>query len=235
MTVEYGLGRPAIAGASATISEDIAKDQFDATGSLVSGKQLPLEDRPPGAYLLSVAINQPGAAQRASSMLPFAILPGAAKPDVWDLTDPTLKKDTENGVVDRERALCLLEQGKTDEARQWFRVALSRDHSDEISRARLVEAYAARKDYAAIRSLYRDAGITEESDPGTILRIAQGLDQTGGTSDAISLIESALRSRQENGPLYLALAGYYRKTGDLKKASDLETKGKTHLATSPSP
>jgi len=235
MTVEYGLGRPAIAGASATINEDIAKDQFDPTGSLVSGKQLPLQDRPPGAYLLSVAINQPGTAQRASSTLPFAILPGAAKPDVWDLTDPTLKKDTENGVVDRERALCLLEQGKTDEARQWFRVALSRNHSDEISRARLVEAYAARKDYAAIRSLYRDAGITEESDPGTILRIAQGLDQTGGTSDAISLIESALRSRQENGPLYLALAGYYRKTGDLKKASDLEAKGKTHLANSPSP
>lgn len=120
--------------------------------------------------------------------------------------------------------------GKTDEARPWFRRALDRNHSDEIARSRLVDAYYNRKDYAAILSLYKDAGVTDQSDSATILRIAESFSQTGGTQDAISLLESALRTRQEDGPLYLALAEYYRKSGDLKKATELEAKGKSHLA-----
>jgi GWxTD domain-containing protein len=234
MTVEYGVGRPAIAGASSTITEDISKEQFDPSGSLVSGKELPLADRPPGAYLLSVAINQPGSPQHAASTMPFAILPGAAKPDVWDLTDPALAKAVETGLIYRERAQCLLEEGKADDARQWFRLALSKNHQDEISRERLVEAYSARKDYAAIQSLYKDVGITEQSDTGTILRIAEGLDRQNGTLAAIELLESALASRQDSGALYIALAEYYRKNGDVKKAAEAEAKGKPLLGVSSS-
>ena len=232
MTVEYAVGRPALAGVSSTLSEDIEKDQFDPSGSLVSGKQLPPFDKPPGAYLLSVAVNQPGAAQRAASTLPFSVAPGPARPDVWDMTDPALQKDAETGVIYRERALCLLEQGKADEARQWFRLALAHNHDDEISRARLVEAYSERKDYAAVRALYKDAGATNQSDAGTILRIAEALDHTSGTSDAISLVESSLPAHEDDGALYMALAGYYRKAGDAKKAADADAKGKRLLTPS---
>lgn len=233
MTVEYIVGRPALAFPPAVVSEDLEKTQFDPSGSLVNGKQLPPRDRPPGAYLLSVAIDQPGTTERASSSLPFSVLPAGERADVWDFTAPTLEKDVETGVVDRERGLCLLEQGKTDDARQWFRRALARNHEDEISRARLVEAYYDRKDYAAIQSLYKDAGVTSNSDSGTILRIAESLDKTNATSDAIALVESSLTSRGGDGDLYMALAGYYRKAGDAKKAADAEAKGKA-LLSSPS-
>jgi GWxTD domain-containing protein len=229
MTVEYAIGRPAIEGGAAIITEDITKDQFDPTGSMVSGKKLSLLGKPPGGYLLSVSINQNGQRQRAFSTLPFSVLPNSTTPDVWDLTDPAPQRDFESGVTDRQRALCLLAAGKTDEARPWFRRALSRNHSDEIARSRLVEAYSARKDYAAIQSLYKDAGITDESDPGAILLIAEGLEKTSGIRDALSLLESAIQSRKESGPLYLALAEYYRKNGDAKKAAEAETKGKTLL------
>jgi len=235
MTVEYAVGRPAVVGSTIRVSENIAKDQFDPTGSLVSGKKLPLEGQPAGNYMMSISINQSGTPQPAFSTLAFSVSPGAATPDVWDLIDSTLAKDAASGLVDSERALCLLAQGKADEARPWFRRALNRNHSDEIARSRLVDAYYARKEYAAIMSLYKDAGITDQSDPQTILQIAESFGQTGGIRDAISLLESALSSRQENGPLYLALAGYYRKLGDFKKAAELETKGKTHLETPPSP
>jgi tetratricopeptide (TPR) repeat protein len=93
-----------------------------------------------------------------------------------------------------------------------------------------VDAYYARKDYAAILSLYKDVGITDQTDPDTLLRIAESFSQTGELRQAISLLESALRTNDENGPLYLALAGYYRKAGDAAKAADLEAKGKSRMA-----
>jgi tetratricopeptide (TPR) repeat protein len=138
-------------------------------------------------------------------------------------------------VTDRERALCLLSLGKEDESRAWFRRALQRNHSDEVSRSRLVDAYYARKDYAAILSLYKDAGITEQSDPDTILRIAESMGRTGGIHDAISLLQSALGTRDDSGALYLALAGYYRQAGDPAKAAEFEAKGKLRLATTAKP
>jgi len=232
LTVEYAVGRPALPGGTTTVSESIAKDQFDATGSLVNGKKLPLDGQL-GNYIMSISINQPGASQRAFATVPFGVSPEATTPDVWDLTDSTLAKDDASGLMDTDRALCLLAQGKVSEARQWFRRALDRNHSDEIARTRLVEAYYASKDYASILSLYKDAGITDRSDPQTILQVAESFSQTGGIQDAILLLESALRSREENGPLYLALAGYYGKLGNVKKASELEAKGKSRLTTPP--
>jgi tetratricopeptide (TPR) repeat protein len=235
MTVEYAVGRPAVPGAAIKVSEEIAKNQFDPSGSMVSGKKLPLTGQPTGNYMLSVSIDQPGAPQSAFTTLPFSVMPEAAARDVWDLTDPTLEKDSASGLMDRERALCLLSLGQQDESRAWFRRALQRNHSDEIARSRLVDAYYARKDYAAILSLYKDAGITEQSDSDTILRIAESLGRTGGVRDAISLLESALATRDDNGPLYLALAGYYRQAGDTAKAADFEAKGKSRMATTAKP
>jgi hypothetical protein len=84
-------------------------------------------------------------------------------------------------------------------------------------------------------SLYKDAGITDQSDSDTILRIAESFGQTGAVHEAIALLESALNSRQENGPLFLALAGYYRRVGDSAKATEIETKGKARLTLSPTP
>jgi GWxTD domain-containing protein len=235
MTVEFAVGRPAIAGAAIKVSDNIAKDQFDPSGSLVSGKKLPLEGQPFGNYMLSVSIDQSGAPQSTFSTLPFSVTPQAPTRDVWDLTDSSLSADSTSGLLDRERALCLLALGKQDEARAWFRRALARNHSDEIARSRLVGAYYAGKNYAAILSLYKDVGITDQSDSETILRIAESFAQTGGIRDAIFLLESALRSREENGPLYLALAGYYRQAGETVKAEDLEAKGKSLLGSSPKP
>ena len=233
MTVEYAVGRPAVAGAAYKLSENIDKSQFDSSGSLVGGKKLPLTGQPMGNYMVSISVDQPGSQQAASFTLPFSVSTGGASRDVWDLTDAGLAKDSQSGLVDKERALVLLSQGKVDEARPWFRRALSRNHSDEISKSRLVDAYFTRKDYAAILSLFKDAGVTDNSDSQTILQIADSFSQTGNVGEAISLVESALHSRQENGPFYLALAGYYRKTGDTTKAAQLETQGKSRITATP--
>ena len=102
------------------------------------------------------------------------------------------------------------------------------NRSDEIARARLVDAYYARKDYAGNPSLYKDAGNSDNTDTGTILGSPRG-SNSGVFQHAIPLLESALSSRPDNGPLYLALASYYRRIGNTKRAAELETKGKSLL------
>jgi len=234
MEVEYAIGRPAVPGGSSTVKEEIAEGQFDGGGSLVNGKKFSLEGQPVGNYMLTVTVDQPGSGHRAFGTLSFSILPSSPLANTWDVSDPFARQDAEKGILDEQRGLCELATGKQDSARALFRRALDRNHSDEIARSRLVDAYYARKDYGAIVNLYQDVGVTDQSDPETILRIAESFDQAGKTQEAISVLESALSSRSENGPLYLSLAVYYRKIGNTKRAAELEAKGKSRLATAPS-
>ncbi len=224
LEIEYAVGRPSAAGASTVTKEEVSKDQFDPTGSLVNGKRLSLAGQPPGNYMLTVSLSQPGSNQRAFSTLNFSVLVDTPTSGIWDLTDPAPEKGIETGVQDRERGLCLLAGGKTDEARLWLRRALSQNHSDDIARSRLVDAYYAKKDYSAVMSLYADVGITERTDTDTVLRIVDSFGNSGEAGKAISALEAALASRPEDGPLYLSLAEYYKQTGNAQKSAEAARK-----------
>jgi GWxTD domain-containing protein len=224
LEIEYAVGRPSAAGASTVTKEEVSKDQFDPTGSLVNGKRLSLAGQPPGNYMLTVSLSQPGSNQRAFSTLNFSVLVDTPTSGIWDLTDPAPEKGIETGVQDRERGLCLLAGGKTDEARLWLRRALSQNHSDDIARSRLVDAYYAKKDYSAVMSLYADVGITEQTDTDTVLRIVDSFGNSGEAGKAVSALVAALASRPEDGPLYLSLAEYYKQTGNAQKSAEAARK-----------
>src|SRR4029077_15753430 len=114
--------------------------------------------------------------------------------------------------------LCYLAQGQATEARRWFRLALSKDHSDDVARARLVQAYYGLNAYSAVVSLFEDAGITEDTDSGVITQIAESLLKTGGSDKALSLLQTAIHTRPNEGPLYLALADCYQQLGNRQEA-----------------
>ncbi len=206
-------------------------DQFDAGGSLVTGKKLSLEQQSGGNYVLTVSVNNPETKQGGFGTMNFRILDGPSTPEPWDVLEPGIAQDAEKGVLDQQRGLCYWALGQLEEARLWFRRALHLDHSNDTARARLVDAYFSKKDYAAVVSLYSDAGVTEGTDSETLLRIATSLEKRGSTPQAISVIENALPSRPEEGPLYLALAQYYIEVGNAQKAAELTQKGKSFLAT----
>jgi GWxTD domain-containing protein len=229
LEVEYAVGRPSAAGARSVTNEEVSKDQFDPTGSLVNGKKLSLEGQPPGNYMLTVSLSQPGTNQHSFSTLNFSVLADSPASGIWDLADPAPEKDVETGVLDRQRGLCLLAEGKADEARLWLRRALNRNHSDDIARSRLVDAYYAKRDYSAIMSLYADVGITEQTDTDTVLRIADSFGNSGEAGKAVSVLEAALASRPEDGPLYLSLAGYYKQTGNAKKSAEATKKAQSFI------
>jgi hypothetical protein len=59
-----------------------------------------------------------------------------------------------------------------------------------------------------------------------ILRAAESMAKTGDVPRAISFLESALTLGNTSGPLYLALANFYRDEGNIQKANQLESKGR---------
>ena len=226
LEVQYALGRPAVPGSPREIKEEVAMDQFDAAGSLVTGKKLSL-DQANGNYILTVSVSSPETRQSSFGTLNFKVLDTPAVPEPWDVLEPGIAQDAGRGVLDQQRALCYWALGQVDEARAWFRRALKTDDSNEIARARLVDAYYSKKDYAAVVSLYSDAGITEHTDSETLLRIATSLDKNGKTVQAISVLEKAVASHPDQGPLYLALAQYYSELGSTQKAAELTQKAKS--------
>jgi hypothetical protein len=230
LDVEYDFGKPAAPGGTSRVKEEIGTEQFDAKGSLVTGKKLSLEKQSTGNYILNVLVSDPATRQNGFATMSFKILDGSSLPAVWDVIEPGIAQDREKGILDQQRGLCHLAFGQVDEARVWFRRALQLDHSDDVARARLVDAYFSRKDYAAVVSLFSDAGVTERTDSETLLRIATSFEKQGNTQQAISVLEAALQSRPEEGPLYLALAQYYGAVGNPEKAAELTKKGKSYLS-----
>jgi len=233
LDVEYAFGRPSAPGSATKVKDEISREQFDAGGSLVTGKKLSLEQQSSGSYILNVTVNNPETKHNGFGTMNFKVLDAPSGPEPWDVLEPGIAEDAEKGILDQQRGLCYWALGQFDEARVWFRRALQLDHSNDVARARLVDAYFSKKDYAAVVSLFSDAGVTEKTDSETLLRIASSLEKRGSTPQAISLIEKALQSRTEDGPLYLALAQYYSEMGNTRKAAELTQKGKSLLAEPP--
>jgi tetratricopeptide (TPR) repeat protein len=228
LQVHYALGQPANIGTAMVVDDSISMEQFDANGSLVNGKKFPLNPQWIGSYMLAVAVSH-GASERTSATLNFRAVGGDLIPRPWDVSDPSLGKDAEQGVLDQQRGLCYLSFGQMAEARLYFRRSLTRDHGNEVARSRLVDAYYSQRDYAAVVSLYNEAGVSEETDSETLSRISSSLVKAGDTKRAIALLEQALHSRPEDGGLYLALAECYEQTGDSKRAAEMTQKGRSYL------
>lgn len=233
LEVQYDFGMPASPGSTRKVKDQIGMEQFDMTGSLVTGKKLSLEKQSMGNYILNVSVNDPATKQNGFATMNFKILDISSLPAVWDVVEPGIAQDAEKGILDQQRGLSHLAFGQVEEARVWFRRALQLDHSDDVARARLVDAYFSRKDYAAVVSLFSDAGVTDKTDSKTLLRIATSFQKQGNTRQAISVLEAALQSRPEEGPLYLALAQYYGALGNSQKAAELTMRGKSYLSPDP--
>src|SRR6266481_1202366 len=141
LEVEYAFGRPAAPGSATKVKDEISREQFDAAGSLVTGKKLSLEQQSSGSYILNVTVNNPQNKHSGFGTMNFKVLDAPSMPEPWDVLEPGIDQDAEKGILDQQRGLCYWALGQFDEARIWFRRALQLDHSNDVARARLVDAY----------------------------------------------------------------------------------------------
>ena len=233
LEVQYSLGRPAATGTAQTVRDEVNLEQFDATGTLVNGKKLVLNDKSVGNYMLTATTAESGTGQKAYATASYRSVGEGAPEPPWEVDEPEISKDVENGIVDQQRGLCLLAQGHSDEGRKWLRTALHLGKTNDAARQALVEEYYSRQAYAAVVALYNDVGVTDSTDSRTLIQIANSLQRAGAPLKAISLLEDALASRTEDGPLYLALADMYKLQGNLSKAAELRKQALTYTGTRP--
>lgn len=232
LNVKYAFGRLASPGDTRAVRDEIGKEQFAATGTLVNGKKLSLEGLQPGNYLLAVTLTESGGRQTAYSRLNFRVLAESMSTPAWDIFDQASEQDVRKGIPDYQRALCYLNLGQQEEGAQWLQRALERDASNEQARARLVDFYFARQHFREVVALYSRGGITGETSEQTILRMAESFEKSGETKKATQLLESALRIRNPTAPLLLTLSSYYQQLGEVQKAVELARKAES-LAESP--
>ena len=232
LEARYAFGRPGGLGEAKVITDQVAAGQIDSTGTLLTGKKIPLGDWAQGNYLLTLSLDGPDKQQRASATMTFRLLLATPVDPDWDVFDgEAISKDVQTGVTDYQRGLCLQAFGKKDEAGNAFRAALAKSPTREDARSLLVNIEADQNNFSALAQIARDYPITASTDDRTILLMAGGLDKAGSTKEAISLLQSALKLKSPNPPVYLTLASYYRQLGDTQTGDDLERKGHELAAT----
>jgi GWxTD domain-containing protein len=234
LAVDYALGDPAmLSRPPLTFKDNVDMGTFAPSGELVNGKKISLDGQPEGNYLLTVSVRHSGTVEAAHASLPLQILADVPTTTPWDVDEPGIETDQSRGILAQQRALCYLAEGHPTQARLWFRVALSKDHGDDVARSHLVQAYFDLRAYSAVVSLLNDAGITEDTDSATVAQIAESLLKTGNEAKAFNLLQDRLRTHQNDGPLYLALADCYQQLGNSRQQAEMLNRAKALLRTAP--
>jgi GWxTD domain-containing protein len=233
LEARYAFGRLGAVGDARVINEQVSKQQIDSTGTLLTGKKIPLGDWPQGSYILTLSLNTTDGQQKASSTLSFRLLSDPPNSSFWDVFDGNgIAKDVKNGTMDYQRGLCYLALEDKDSAARWFRNSLAKNPAQEEARTALVNLEFGRNAYPVIAQLARDIPITAATEDETVLRMGDALNKTGSTREAINLLQSAIQLKSPNGPMYLILASYYRRIGDTRRGDDFERKGQSLIGAS---
>jgi tetratricopeptide (TPR) repeat protein len=235
LKVTYAYGRPGAKQDSQTIEDEVSKAQFDANGSLLNGKEIPIGDWAAGNYKLVLTLQDPESHEGVFSSLNFRLFPGAVPSTSWDIDDSDdASKEAKAGISDYERGLCYLAHGENGLASKAFRSSLEKDPKSQETLKALVDAEFLRQAYVEVAKFAGQVELTNKTDERTILRLAESLNKVGNTKMAMELLESGVKLKPASGPLYLMLAEYYGQLGDSKKEEEYTLKAKQLMSKSTS-
>ncbi len=227
LAVEYAYGRMGMHDIQ-SVKDEVAREQFDDHGALISGKKIATAALQPGNYRMAITVTDPTTHARSVASFQFHIADQNASLPIWDVTDPDAAEEVKLGTREYQRAQCYIMQGDSARAIVFLHLAYQKS-GDEATRDKLIGLLYSRGAYAEIVDLYQRGGVTPKTDEQTLLAIAESLSRTGRVAKSIQLLESAAPGQQSSA-LYLSLARYYQASGDAQKASDMERKAKAMSA-----
>ena len=234
LLADYAYGRPGITGTAKSIHDEAAKEQFDESGSMISGKKLSTLDLEPGNYRMALTLTDPDTREKRFGSLAFQVVSDSGSQlDAWDIYDDKLVDYVNKGEADYDFGVTCLAQDDKPAAIRALEEALKKNPKNDLARARLVDVFFSQQAYDKVIELYSQPALTPTTDDQTIISLSDSFDKTGNTKKAADIVESAITLKPQSGPLYLALAAYYQRLGNPQKAGELERKGKSLLVTPP--
>ncbi len=198
--------------------EEIDAANFDASGTLLTGRTLSTEGLAPGNYRAVITATDETTQQKAYASLSFHVTSDVT--DMWTAYDASESGGRGNAIDDYKRGLSAVMQSQNDSAISWMQRSLADDPHYLPALTKLVDLLSESNKYKEIVELSTKFPLTHEVSQQTAIQMSQANEQAGDYPQATHILESELQFQPPNADLYLALADVYQRQGNLSKAED---------------
>jgi len=200
--------------------EEIDAANFDASGTLLTGRTLSTEGLSTGNYRVVITATDETTQQKAYASLNFHITSEAEVTDLWTAYDATAEGGRGNAIDDYKRALSAVTLAQNDNAILWLQRSLTDDPTYVPALTKLVDLLSQGKKYKEVAELSAKHPVTLEVGQQTAILMSQANVQVGDFPIATRILEQELQFQPPSADLYLALANVYEKQGNSSKAED---------------
>lgn len=200
--------------------EEIDATNFDASGTMLTGRTLSTEGLQVGNYRVVITATDETTQQKAYANLTFHISSDLETTDMWTAYDGVADSRRGNAVDDYKRGLSSAAQGKTEAAAQWYERSVQDDPNYTPALTTLIDSLARTGDSKAIAALSGKVQMTHELSQQTAIQMSQANAQLGDYPQATRILEYEMQFQPPSAELYLALSDVYLRQGNTTKAED---------------
>lgn len=200
--------------------EEIDAANFDASGTLLTGRTLSTEGLAPGSYRLVITATDEVTQQKAYATLNFHIGSDIETTDLWTAYDAIADRKRSQAMDDYKRGLSAAMLGANDSAVTWFERSLAVDPQYVPALTRLVDVLAQSGRSKDIATLSSKIAMSHELSQQTAIQMSQANAQVGDYPQAMRILEYEMQFQAPSSELYLALADVYQRQGNLAKSED---------------
>jgi GWxTD domain-containing protein len=204
------------------LDEEIDAADFDASGTLLTGKTLPTTGLAVGTYRAVITVTDETSGRKAYANLNFHIATDTETTDIWTAYETIADSRRGNAIDDYKRGLSAASQGVGEAATTWFERAVADDPQYVAALTRLVDLLAQNGRSKEIAALSGKVTLTHEVSQQTAIQLSQASAQVGDYPRAAKILEFEMQFQPPSSELYLALADVYQRQGNLAKAEDFK-------------
>jgi GWxTD domain-containing protein len=200
--------------------EEIDATNFDASGTLLTGRTLSTEGLSTGNYRVVITATDETTQQKAYASLNFHITSEGEVTELWTAYDATAEGGRGNAIDDYKRALSAVTVAQNANAILWLQRSLADDPTYVPALTKLVDLLSQGNKYKEVAELSAKHPVTHEVGQQTAILMSQANAQIGDFPIAMRILEQELQFQPPSADLYLALANVYEKQGNSSKAED---------------
>jgi len=202
--------------------EEIDAANFDASGTLLTGRTLSTEGLSTGNYRVVITATDETTQQKAYASLNFHVSNDAEVTDLWTAYDASENGSRGKAIDDYKRGLSAVMQAQNDNAISWLQSSLANDPTYVPALSKLVDLLSQSNQYKKVAELSTKHPVTHEVSQQTAVLMSQANAQVGDFPTATHILEQELQFQPPSAELYLALANVYEKQGNSSKAEDFK-------------